>query len=145
MLRPKRGSSVIFQKAADFVKKSGAFNYIGLSILNRHKATFFAAFYNGFHNRKHMQCPLFISNIRPPNSTSTNGNKQTHIGNDGKADYARHNTDPGLQLEYAANFLRYEGVSVSEAAFRSGFYDPLYFFRIFHRYMGTTLSRWRNQ
>lgn len=33
--------------------------------------------------------------VGPPNSTSTNRNKQTHIGSDGKADYERHNTDHG--------------------------------------------------
>ena len=50
-----------------------------------------------------------------------------------------------LRLEHAAHLLRYEGVSVAEAAFRSGFYDPLYFSRIFHRHMGTSPSRWKDR
>jgi AraC-like DNA-binding protein len=50
-----------------------------------------------------------------------------------------------LRLEHAAHLLRYEGASVSEAAFRSGFYDPLYFSRLFRRYKGISPSRWQNQ
>lgn len=50
-----------------------------------------------------------------------------------------------LRLDHAAHLLRYEGVSVSEAAFRSGFYDPLYFSRLFHNRMGITPSQWRNK
>ena len=50
-----------------------------------------------------------------------------------------------LRLDHAAHLLRYEGVSVAEAAFRSGFYDPLYFSRLFHRHMGTTPTQWRNK
>lgn len=50
-----------------------------------------------------------------------------------------------LRLEHAAHLLRYEGASVSEAAFRSGFYDPLYFSRVFHRQMGTTPTHWREK
>ncbi len=49
-----------------------------------------------------------------------------------------------LRLDHAAHLLRYEGASVSEAAFRSGFYDPLYFSRLFRRQMGTPPSQWRN-
>lgn len=49
-----------------------------------------------------------------------------------------------LRLEHAAHLLRYEGVSVSEAAFRSGFYDPLYFSRLFHNRMGVTPSKWQD-
>lgn len=48
-----------------------------------------------------------------------------------------------LRLDHAAHLLRYEGVSVSEAAFRSGFYDPLYFSRLFHRHMKSTPTQWR--
>ena len=50
-----------------------------------------------------------------------------------------------LRLDHAAHLLRYEGVSVSEAAFRSGFYDPLYFSRLFHRRTGVRPSQWRNK
>ena len=50
-----------------------------------------------------------------------------------------------LRLDHAAHLLHYEGVSVSEAAFRSGFYDPLYFSRLFHRHMGSTPSQWRTK
>ena len=50
-----------------------------------------------------------------------------------------------LRLEHAAHLLRYEGASVSEAAFRSGFYDPLYFSRLFRRYKGISPSRWQKQ
>lgn len=50
-----------------------------------------------------------------------------------------------LRLDHAAHLLRDEGVSVSEAAFRSGFYDRLYFSRLFHRHMGITPSQWRNK
>ena len=50
-----------------------------------------------------------------------------------------------LRLDHAAHLLRYEGAGVSEAAYRSGFYDPLYFSRLFHRYMGVTPSQWRNK
>lgn len=48
-----------------------------------------------------------------------------------------------LRLDHAAHLLRHEGVSVSEAAFRSGFYDPLYFSRLFHRHTGIAPSQWR--
>lgn len=50
-----------------------------------------------------------------------------------------------LRVEHAANLLRHEGASVSEAAFRSGFYDPLYFSRVFRRRMGVPPSEWRNK
>lgn len=50
-----------------------------------------------------------------------------------------------LRLDHAAHLLRYEGISVSEAAFRSGFYDPLYFSRLFHRHTGIAPSQWRNK
>ena len=50
-----------------------------------------------------------------------------------------------LRLEHAAHLLRYESVSVSEAAYRSGFYDPLYFSRLFRRHFGVTPSAWRNE
>lgn len=50
-----------------------------------------------------------------------------------------------LRLDHAAHLLRYESASVSEAAFRAGFYDPLYFSRLFHRRMGMTPSSWRMQ
>jgi len=50
-----------------------------------------------------------------------------------------------LRLEHAAHLLRYEGVSVSEAAFRSGYYDPLYFSRLFHHHMGVAPSQWCRQ
>lgn len=33
--------------------------------------------------------------VGPPNSTNSRGTTQTHIGNDGKADYERHNTNHG--------------------------------------------------
>ena len=49
-----------------------------------------------------------------------------------------------LRLEHAAHLLRYEGASVSEAAFRSGFYDPLYFSRLFHNRMGVRPSKWQD-
>lgn len=39
--------------------------------------------------------------IGPPNSTSTSGYKQTHIANNGKADYERHNTDHGNPREHS--------------------------------------------
>lgn len=48
-----------------------------------------------------------------------------------------------LRLDHAAHLLCYEGASVSEAAFRAGFYDPLYFSRLFHRRMGMPPSSWR--
>lgn len=47
-----------------------------------------------------------------------------------------------LRLDHAAQLLRYEGVSVAEAAFRSGFYDQLYFSRLFRRHMGISPSQW---
>lgn len=50
-----------------------------------------------------------------------------------------------LRLEHAAHLLRYEGLGVAEAAFRSGFYDPLYFSRLFRRRMGTAPSQWRTK
>lgn len=50
-----------------------------------------------------------------------------------------------LRLDHAAHLLRYEGASVSEAAFRSGFYDPLYFSRTFHHNKGMSPTKWRNK
>ena len=47
-----------------------------------------------------------------------------------------------LRLDHAAYLLRDDGVSVSEAAFRSGFYDPLYFSRLFRRHKGVPPSQW---
>ncbi len=47
-----------------------------------------------------------------------------------------------LRLDHAAYLLRGDGVSVSEAAYRSGFYDPLYFSRLFRRHMGVPPSKW---
>ena len=48
-----------------------------------------------------------------------------------------------LRLEHAAEFLRTEGLSVAQAAYRSGFDDPLYFSRLFHKHMGIPPSRWK--
>ncbi len=48
-----------------------------------------------------------------------------------------------LRLEHAAHLLRSEGVSVSEAAYRSGFQDALYFSRLFRKHMGMPPSQWK--
>ena len=48
-----------------------------------------------------------------------------------------------LRLEHAAGLLRSEGISVSEAAYRSGFEDALYFSRLFRKHMGIPPSRWK--
>lgn len=36
-----------------------------------------------------------------------------------------------------------EGVTVAEAAYQAGFYDPLYFSRIFRKYTGVAPSQWQ--
>ena len=48
-----------------------------------------------------------------------------------------------LRLDHATTLLRGEDVSVSEAAFRAGFYDPLYFSRVFRKHMGIAPSKWK--
>ena len=48
-----------------------------------------------------------------------------------------------LRLEHAMTLLRNENLSVSEAAFRSGFYDPLYFSRVFRKHMGVSPTKWK--
>ena len=48
-----------------------------------------------------------------------------------------------LRLEHAMTLLQGEDVSVSEAAFRSGFYDPLYFSRVFRKHMGIAPTKWK--
>lgn len=55
----------------------------------------------------------------PPNSTNTNGTNQTHIGDDGKADYERHNTDHNKpwahtnphdhKIDWSNGYPRFEG------------------------------------
>lgn len=48
-----------------------------------------------------------------------------------------------LRMESAKRLLgRAEGLTVAEVAFQSGFYDPLYFSRAFHRYTGISPSKW---
>ena len=48
-----------------------------------------------------------------------------------------------LRLDHAMTLLRNENVSVSEAAYRSGFYDPLYFSRVFKMHMGVSPTKWK--
>lgn len=47
-----------------------------------------------------------------------------------------------LRMENAKHLLR-DGVSVAEAAYQSGFYDPLYFSRAFHKYAGMPPVQWK--
>lgn len=48
-----------------------------------------------------------------------------------------------LRLEYARQLLSREQVSVAEAAYRSGFYDPLYFSRCFRKCNGESPSQFQ--
>ena len=48
-----------------------------------------------------------------------------------------------LRLDHAQMLMRNEGVIVSEAAFRSGFYDPLYFSRLVRKRTGAAPSKWK--
>lgn len=48
-----------------------------------------------------------------------------------------------LRLEHAQHLLRTENTTVSEAAFRSGFNDPLYFSRIFRKRIGAAPTQWK--
>ena len=50
-----------------------------------------------------------------------------------------------LRLDHAAHLLRYEGASVSEAAYRSGFFDSLYFSRLFRKHTGVSPTQWRKK
>ena len=49
-----------------------------------------------------------------------------------------------LRIEKAKRLLR-EAVTVSEVAYRCGYYDPLYFSRIFCKATGVSPSRWQKE
>lgn len=47
-------------------------------------------------------------------------------------------------IERAAQMLRNEGLSVSEACYRTGFSDPKYFSKVFKKFIGQSPSEYRN-
>ena len=47
-------------------------------------------------------------------------------------------------VERAAQMMRGEGLTVSEACYASGFSDPKYFSKVFKKFMGATPSEYRN-
>lgn len=47
-------------------------------------------------------------------------------------------------IERAAQLMRNEGLTVSEACYRTGFSDPKYFSRVFKKFIGQTPSDYRN-
>lgn len=49
-----------------------------------------------------------------------------------------------IRLDKAAELLRSSDLNVSEVAWQTGFNDPSYFSRIFHKNFGVTPSHWRN-
>jgi len=53
-----------------------------------------------------------------------------------------------LRIENAKKLLSQEngtGISVAEAAYLSGFYDPLYFSRVFRKYTGVPPQTWMQE
>lgn len=50
-----------------------------------------------------------------------------------------------LRLEHAKHLLRTSGpdVTIGEVAYNSGFYDPLYFSRLFRKYIGCSPTKWQ--
>ena len=47
-------------------------------------------------------------------------------------------------IERAAQLMRNEGLTVSEACYRTGFSDPKYFTKVFKKFIGQTPSDYRN-
>jgi len=47
-------------------------------------------------------------------------------------------------IERAAQMMRNEGLTVSEACYQTGFSDPKYFSKVFKRFIGQTPSEYRN-
>lgn len=56
-----------------------------------------------------------------------------------------HNYLTQLRLDKAKRLLSQKDCTVAEVAFRSGFYDPLYFSRIFRRTTGVVPSMWKKE
>ena len=47
-------------------------------------------------------------------------------------------------IERAAQMMRNEGLTVSEACYGTGFSDPKYFSKVFKKFMGVSPSEYRN-
>ena len=53
-----------------------------------------------------------------------------------------------MRMEHAKQLLshtNYESLTVAQVAFRSGFYDPLYFSRAFKKYTGFAPTAWKGK
>jgi AraC family transcriptional regulator of arabinose operon len=50
-----------------------------------------------------------------------------------------------LKIQKACEYLNFTGLSVKEICFKMGFQDPLYFSRLFKKYMGLAPTEYRNE